>query len=272
MLLQHSRRDARVDADGDLITLEEQDRGLWHRDEIAEAEALLSDCWACWRSDRMIGPYRAQAEIALPPHARADRLGRDRRAVRALGDAHALPGRRAQPGGGGGDGRRPRRGARARRRARPAGRARWLSPAAAPRALTCCAAVVTRAGDGGVRAGAGAGAVGGGAALPQPPHLRARGLSLSSGLLQATRGGAEPSGRCGCRALRRDRSIAATAAGSVGSAQFVSPWWRMHSANAIICCFSCSLTAAAGIREAEWVAELLGVHERGADEGDPRRS
>jgi len=61
MLLQHSRRDARVDAGGDLITLEHQDRGLWHGDEIAEAEALLTD------GDPLItiGTYRAQAEIAL---------------------------------------------------------------------------------------------------------------------------------------------------------------------------------------------------------------
>jgi len=64
MLLQHSRRDARVDSDGDLITLEEQDRGLWHRDEIAEAEVLLSEGgWAGPNSS--IGPYRAQAEIAV---------------------------------------------------------------------------------------------------------------------------------------------------------------------------------------------------------------
>jgi RNA polymerase sigma-70 factor (ECF subfamily) len=60
MLLQHSRRDARVDSHGDLITLEDQDRGLWHRDEIAEAEALLS------LGNPVIpqGTYRVQAEIA----------------------------------------------------------------------------------------------------------------------------------------------------------------------------------------------------------------
>jgi RNA polymerase sigma-70 factor, ECF subfamily len=64
MLLQHSRRDARVDSDGDLVTLEDQDRGLWHLDEIAEAEALLADGgWG--EADPIIGPYRAQAEIAL---------------------------------------------------------------------------------------------------------------------------------------------------------------------------------------------------------------
>jgi RNA polymerase sigma-70 factor, ECF subfamily len=68
MLLQHSRRDARVDASGDLVTLENQDRLRWHHDEVAEAEALLAGCgiggggWA--GTDLTIGIYRAQAEIA----------------------------------------------------------------------------------------------------------------------------------------------------------------------------------------------------------------
>ena len=42
MLLQHSRRDARVDADGRLVLLPDQDRGLWRTDEIAAATALLA--------------------------------------------------------------------------------------------------------------------------------------------------------------------------------------------------------------------------------------
>ena len=41
MLLQHSRRDARVDAAGLLVLLPEQDRARWHHDEIAEALGLL---------------------------------------------------------------------------------------------------------------------------------------------------------------------------------------------------------------------------------------
>jgi len=75
MLLQHSRRDARVDTSGDLVTLEDQDRSRWHHDEIAEAEALLADRgiggggWA--GTDLTIGTYRLQAEIAschVQPH------------------------------------------------------------------------------------------------------------------------------------------------------------------------------------------------------------
>lgn len=41
MLLQHSRRDARV-ADGRLVLLPDQDRSRWHRNEIAEAIGLLT--------------------------------------------------------------------------------------------------------------------------------------------------------------------------------------------------------------------------------------
>ena len=37
MLLQHSRRDARVDADGRLVLLPDQDRRRWRADEITEA-------------------------------------------------------------------------------------------------------------------------------------------------------------------------------------------------------------------------------------------
>ncbi len=61
MLLQHSRRDARVGPGGELITLEDQDRGRWHRDEIEEAQALLAAAGPLTSS----GTYRLQAEIAL---------------------------------------------------------------------------------------------------------------------------------------------------------------------------------------------------------------
>jgi len=41
LLLQHSRRAARLDADGGLVTLEHQDRSLWDRGLIAEGAALV---------------------------------------------------------------------------------------------------------------------------------------------------------------------------------------------------------------------------------------
>ena len=60
MLVQDARRLARVDADGDLILLEEQDRRLWDRAQIAEGEALLEKTLRrC-----LPGPYTLQAAIA----------------------------------------------------------------------------------------------------------------------------------------------------------------------------------------------------------------
>jgi RNA polymerase sigma-70 factor, ECF subfamily len=56
MLLHHSRRDARVDADGQIVVLHEQDRSAWHADEIAEGVRL-----AAAAGD---GPYAVQAAIA----------------------------------------------------------------------------------------------------------------------------------------------------------------------------------------------------------------
>ena len=43
MLLQDSRREARLDASGDLIVLEDQDRSLWNRAQIAEAIPLVEE-------------------------------------------------------------------------------------------------------------------------------------------------------------------------------------------------------------------------------------
>jgi RNA polymerase sigma-70 factor, ECF subfamily len=68
LLLQYSRRAARLDADGEPVTLEDQDRSRWNRDEIAEGLALLD---AALRR-REPGPYQVQAAIAAC-HARAER-------------------------------------------------------------------------------------------------------------------------------------------------------------------------------------------------------
>jgi RNA polymerase sigma-70 factor (ECF subfamily) len=66
MLLSHSRRDARVDDNGDLVLLEDQDRSLWHRDELEQGLALAR------RSPDRQGEYGLQAAIAAA-HARATR-------------------------------------------------------------------------------------------------------------------------------------------------------------------------------------------------------
>jgi RNA polymerase sigma-70 factor, ECF subfamily len=68
MLLQHSRRDARTDAAGDLILLEDQDRARWDHAAIDEGVAILDRAVA--RRDP--GPYQLQAAIAAV-HARAPR-------------------------------------------------------------------------------------------------------------------------------------------------------------------------------------------------------
>jgi RNA polymerase sigma-70 factor (ECF subfamily) len=60
MLLQDSRRDARIDGDGRLLTLEEQDRSRWNHRQIAEGLDLLD------RAGRLagVGAYELQARIA----------------------------------------------------------------------------------------------------------------------------------------------------------------------------------------------------------------
>jgi predicted RNA polymerase sigma factor len=59
VLLQHSRRDARV-RDGELVLLPDQDRTRWHRDEIAEALGLLTPLVVASPST----PYLLQALVA----------------------------------------------------------------------------------------------------------------------------------------------------------------------------------------------------------------
>jgi RNA polymerase sigma-70 factor (ECF subfamily) len=66
MLLQDSRRAARLDAKGEIVTLEEQDRSLWDRAQIAEGESLAQE--ALRRGGA--GFYAVQAAIAaLHAHA-----------------------------------------------------------------------------------------------------------------------------------------------------------------------------------------------------------
>ena len=60
MLLHESRRRARTSATGDLILLEDQDRSLWSRAQIAEGTALVRQALA----SRRFGPYTVQAAIS----------------------------------------------------------------------------------------------------------------------------------------------------------------------------------------------------------------
>jgi RNA polymerase sigma-70 factor (ECF subfamily) len=67
MLLQESRRAARTSPSGELILLENQDRSLWNREQIAEGVALLERALKSHR----FGPYTLQAAIAAV-HAEAE--------------------------------------------------------------------------------------------------------------------------------------------------------------------------------------------------------
>ncbi len=66
MLLHESRRAARTSPEGDLILLEDQDRSLWNREQIAEGTALMERALASGQ----FGPYILQAAISAV-HARA---------------------------------------------------------------------------------------------------------------------------------------------------------------------------------------------------------
>ena len=119
MLLHHARRDARVDAEGRLVLLSDQDRSLWHAGR-----------------DRG-GPRARRGGRARPLRAAGGDRGRARRgrdglgarggALRPARRARPEPGDRAQPRRRGGDGRGPGARARADRRDR---RPRRLPPAA----------------------------------------------------------------------------------------------------------------------------------------------
>ncbi|EMI27877.1 RNA polymerase sigma factor [Rhodopirellula europaea] len=68
MLLHESRRNARVNEDGDIVLLEDQDRSLWDRNLIEEGSQLLQSSLRT----RRIGTYTIQAAISAV-HAEAER-------------------------------------------------------------------------------------------------------------------------------------------------------------------------------------------------------
>ncbi|TMR19225.1 sigma-70 family RNA polymerase sigma factor [Nonomuraea turkmeniaca] len=73
-LFQHSRRDARRDADGNLLTLDRQDRSRWDHAAIAEGLAVLA-------RTRQDGPYALQARIAACHATAASADATDWRAI-----------------------------------------------------------------------------------------------------------------------------------------------------------------------------------------------
>jgi RNA polymerase sigma-70 factor (ECF subfamily) len=69
MLLHDARRDARLDSSGELVVLEQQDRGRWNHQQIAEAVQLLKDM-----PRGPAGPFALQAAIGARG---GHELGRD---------------------------------------------------------------------------------------------------------------------------------------------------------------------------------------------------
>ena len=86
MLLQESRHAARTSPTGELILLENQDRSLWNREQIAEGVALLERALKYQRKSRHFGSYTLQAAIAAV-HAEAESVAAtDWRQIVALYD------------------------------------------------------------------------------------------------------------------------------------------------------------------------------------------
>lgn len=80
ILLQHSRRDARVGPDGELVLLADQDRNRWHVEEIDEALALLRSggplCAVTPQATTYLIQARIAAEHAMAATARETRWDR----------------------------------------------------------------------------------------------------------------------------------------------------------------------------------------------------
>src|SRR5262249_8751220 len=89
LLLQHARMPARLDANGAIVLLEDQDRGLWNRELATEAFGLIDKAVR----HRKPGPYQVQAAIAAV-HARAERF--ENTAGAAIARLYATP-ERLQP-------------------------------------------------------------------------------------------------------------------------------------------------------------------------------
>jgi RNA polymerase sigma-70 factor (ECF subfamily) len=84
MLLIESRRAVRTSADGALVLLAEQDRGLWDRRLIAEGQAIVKQCLRLNRP----GPYQIQAAINAVHSDAPTAADTDWRQILALYDQH----------------------------------------------------------------------------------------------------------------------------------------------------------------------------------------
>ena len=134
MLMQNSRRSARLSPSGELLTLEEQDRSLWNRADIDRGCAMLA-------SARERGRVRPAGVDRAVSRGRDSAASTDWSRIVALYDelltVDALADHLAQSGDRGRHARRARCGARAARRHQCA--ARRLPPRCRRRRPICCA-------------------------------------------------------------------------------------------------------------------------------------
>jgi RNA polymerase sigma-70 factor (ECF subfamily) len=91
MLLHDARREARTGRAGELVLLEDQDRGRWSRERIDEGQALLERAMRM----RRVGPYQLQAAIASlhdeAPSSAATDWAQIAALYRILGDMQPSP-------------------------------------------------------------------------------------------------------------------------------------------------------------------------------------
>jgi len=80
MMLHHARRAARTDADGEIVTLEDQDRTRWDGAEIGAALAVLGQAARLYAE----GPYQLQAAIAAKHALAKDSASTDWRGIALL--------------------------------------------------------------------------------------------------------------------------------------------------------------------------------------------
>ena len=217
MLLSHSRRDARVDEHGDLVLLEDQDRSLWHRDELERGPVARGAGRRPAGRVRAPGGHRRRARAR--PHGGRHRLGAHRVAVRAARSAQPLRGRGAEPRGGGGDGGRTRPAAcgcsTSSRRAVGSATTTCFHSA---RAGLLAPTRARRRGGGGLRARPRAGDEPGRAALPRAAPSGARGPSDGPALSDCPRRRGHAAGPAPAGGPRSQARAAACARGASSAA------------------------------------------------------
>ena len=98
MLLTEARRPARVSASGELVALDEQDRGAWDSAQIAEGHRLVRERLSPGRARSLSDPRRDQCRAHFRPRRPGHRLVAGRRPLRPARAPRSLADRRPEPG------------------------------------------------------------------------------------------------------------------------------------------------------------------------------